>query len=156
MLWQRAVEHDLARKPDAHVLLIDLTDRQTRASQSRLEGDARLAQTSCGPAGRHAERVWLLRQLELDHYLAQSKFIAPRAAKIPDPNKAKAYAKANIPTGFTQAEQAAMRADIDKRVNDRWCYRRIYEIHRCKADSTDFPLINAPVGDRRAKGIRPG
>jgi hypothetical protein len=45
---------DLARNADANIFPIDLTDRQTSASQQRLEDNAGLPQTSRRQTRRHA------------------------------------------------------------------------------------------------------
>lgn len=55
---------------------------------------------------------WILRSLELDHYFAQSAFIAPRAAKFSTVTDARTQANANAPPGLSPAETAAFNADI--------------------------------------------
>jgi hypothetical protein len=57
---------------------------------------------------------WMLRTIELDHYSAQSDFIAPRAAKFPTVAAAQAKAKASVPPALSTAEKAAFDADIDQ------------------------------------------
>jgi hypothetical protein len=55
---------------------------------------------------------WMLRSLELDHYYAQSAFIAPRAAKFATVADARTQASANVPPGLSPADTAAFNADI--------------------------------------------
>src|SRR5215471_1682006 len=50
---------DLARNADPNVFPVDLTGRQTGASQQRLEHNARLAQAYCRQSRRHAQCVRL-------------------------------------------------------------------------------------------------
>lgn len=57
---------------------------------------------------------WMLRKLELDHFVHQRAFIAPRAARFQDVAAARTQALANIPNTFTAAEQAALTADINQ------------------------------------------
>jgi hypothetical protein len=57
---------------------------------------------------------WMLRSLELDHYSAQSDFIAPRAAKFASLAEVQARAKANVPPSLSNAEKAAFDSDIDQ------------------------------------------
>jgi hypothetical protein len=57
---------------------------------------------------------WMLRSVELDHYFAQSAFIAPRAAKFADTADARTRAKTNAPPGLSSAERAVFDADIDQ------------------------------------------
>lgn len=55
---------------------------------------------------------WMLRTIELDHYSAQSDFIAPRAARCATVAAAQASANANVPPALSPAEQAAFNIDI--------------------------------------------
>src|SRR6185312_2516890 len=48
---------------------------------------------------------WLLRTIELDHFYAQSKFIAPRAGKLATVDDARTKAKGNPPPGFSVTEK---------------------------------------------------
>jgi len=57
---------------------------------------------------------WMLRSLELDHYFAQSAFIAPRAGKFANVADARTRAKATAPPGLSSAEGAVFDSDIDQ------------------------------------------
>jgi len=60
---------------------------------------------------------WLLRTIELDHFWAQSAFIAPRAGRVANVNVARTQAKDNPPPGLSPAETAVFEADIDQAAN---------------------------------------
>ena len=62
---------------------------------------------------------WLLRTIELDHFSAQSDFIALRAANVATVAAARATAKANPPPGLSPQETAAFEADIDRAPTQR-------------------------------------
>jgi hypothetical protein len=60
---------------------------------------------------------WMLRTLELDHYSAQSEFIAPRAAKFATLAEVQSTAKTHVPPALSPAERAAFDGDIDQAVS---------------------------------------
>jgi hypothetical protein len=57
---------------------------------------------------------WLLRNIELNHFAAQSDFIAPRAGRQADVVSARTQAKTNTPPGLSAAEKAVFDSDIDQ------------------------------------------
>ena len=95
---------------------------------------------------------WLLRTIELDHYSAQSKFIAPRAAAYPHVDDARTQSKNNPPPGLSPAEKAVFEADIDQANTVGPGDRRLPEIFRDRADRKHVPVARptAETSDIRA------
>lgn len=57
---------------------------------------------------------WLLRGIQIDHFNAVRRYIAPRAAKYANLTDAKDIIRNNLPASFSEVELSAFRADIDK------------------------------------------
>lgn len=82
---------------------------------------------------------WLLRTIELDHFSAQSAFIAPRAAKIPTVADARTAAKANPPPGLSPQETAAFEADIDQAPTQRQVIAAYLKYAGIRLTNSTFP-----------------
>lgn len=83
---------------------------------------------------------WMLRTIEIDHFNNQTAFVDPLAKKYATLKDAQDRALNGIPNTFTDAEKAALRADISQATTSKEVIEAYLKYVGVKAVKTAFPL----------------
>jgi hypothetical protein len=99
--WVRAIAIGLSVKAFLHIRFFDVTTGPGKSFPVGVESFVQLFEP------------WLLRSIDLDHFLATRRLVQSRAAAYADVATARSRALANIPSSFDASERAAFENDLD-------------------------------------------